>query len=55
MKKSWQAPALETLDVGMTMAGTGTRNVDWVFVGGKPQLNLTDDPKWNGYPAPPLS
>ncbi|QHT59926.1 paeninodin family lasso peptide [Paenibacillus lycopersici] len=29
-KKSWQQPALEVLDVRMTMAGLGSKYVDYV-------------------------
>ncbi|WP_156922498.1 paeninodin family lasso peptide [Cohnella thermotolerans] len=54
MKKAWRAPELETLDISMTMAGTGTKYVDWSYVGGK-HLETNDDPKWSDYPAPPES
>ncbi|MBB3108556.1 hypothetical protein FHS18_000584 [Paenibacillus phyllosphaerae] len=31
-KKAWQAPVLETLDVNNTMAGVGTKYIDYIFV-----------------------
>lgn len=55
MKKSWQNPVIESLDIDMTMAGTGVKYVDWAYIGGKHQLVTNDDPKWSGYPAPPIS
>ncbi|MBM7651875.1 paeninodin family lasso peptide [Neobacillus cucumis] len=36
MKKEWQTPVLEVLDVNMTMAGTTGGNFDGNFVQGKP-------------------
>jgi len=30
LKKEWQAPTLETLDVKETMYGKGTTYIDWV-------------------------
>ncbi len=32
MKKQWQKPALEVLDVNMTMAGVGQAKPDYVTV-----------------------
>ncbi|NEW07133.1 paeninodin family lasso peptide [Paenibacillus sp. SYP-B3998] len=29
-KKEWQQPTLEVLEVSMTMAGKGTKEIDWV-------------------------
>ncbi|UJF34304.1 paeninodin family lasso peptide [Paenibacillus hexagrammi] len=29
-KKEWQQPALEVLEVSMTMAGKGSTQIDWV-------------------------
>jgi hypothetical protein len=54
MKKAWQEPLLEKLDVSLTMAGTGSRNVDWSYIGGK-HLVTNDDPAYDDYPAPPAS
>jgi len=53
MKMTWQTPTLETLDVNMTMAGSGHLYVDWSYVGGL-HLELNDDPKNSGFPAPPI-
>ncbi|WP_199618169.1 paeninodin family lasso peptide [Paenibacillus alkalitolerans] len=30
VKKEWEIPALETLNVSETMYGRGTTNIDWV-------------------------
>ncbi|MFD0697810.1 paeninodin family lasso peptide [Paenibacillus sp. GCM10027628] len=29
-KKEWEQPTLEVLEVSMTMAGKGTKVIDWV-------------------------
>jgi len=42
MKKEWQAPTLEVLDVSMTMSGIGSTRVDWTWVGGKLDGDLYD-------------
>jgi len=52
-KKVWQAPALDVLDVGMTMMGEGTQYIDWSYVGGKLDLDITDDPS-SGIKVPPI-
>lgn len=49
-KKVWQEPAMEVLDVNMTMIGTGTNNFDWAWVDGKPDFDITDGP---GVPVKP--
>jgi hypothetical protein len=44
-KKVWTAPALEVLDVSMTMAGTGTTSVDYTYVNGKlVDIDIYDGP-----------
>ncbi|WP_338552643.1 paeninodin family lasso peptide [Paenibacillus sp. KS-LC4] len=40
-KQQWQAPVLETLQVSETMAGVGTRYIDFVKPG---DFDITDDP-----------
>ncbi|HEX7055609.1 MAG TPA: paeninodin family lasso peptide [Bacilli bacterium] len=49
-KQSWEKPELEVLDVGMTMIGEGTHFLDWTYVGGKLDLDITDTD--TGIPAP---
>jgi hypothetical protein len=39
MKKEWNAPVLEVLDVNMTMAGKGTKYIDVVTVS---DLDISD-------------
>lgn len=29
-KKEWQEPVLEVLDISMTMAGKGVKQIDWI-------------------------
>ncbi|WNR43811.1 paeninodin family lasso peptide [Paenibacillus roseipurpureus] len=44
MQKNWQKPELETLDVGMTMAGEGGNDVDGFYIDCHfPFLHLTHD------------
>lgn len=51
MKKVWQTPELDVLNVNKTLAGLGTKWVDWSYIGGKLDLDITDDPG-SGIPAP---
>jgi len=51
IKKAWKAPVLESLDVNMTMLGFGTHYFDWTYVGGKLDIDVTDDPS-SGIPVP---
>lgn len=53
MKKEWKVPELEVLSVSKTMAGEGTQWIDWSFIGGKLDLDITDDPG-SGIPAPTI-
>lgn len=54
MKKVWQAPQLEVLNVSKTMAGNGTKYVDWTYIGGVLDLDITDNPS-SGISAPVIS
>lgn len=51
MKKVWEAPKMEVLNISETMLGEGTHYVDWSYAGGKLDLDITDDPS-SGIPAP---
>ncbi|GFN31059.1 paeninodin family lasso peptide [Paenibacillus xylaniclasticus] len=55
MRKSWEAPKLDTLSVKETMLGTGWKQVDWTFIGGQLDIDLTDSPEpgSNTGPIPP--
>jgi hypothetical protein len=47
-KKEWKEPVLEVLNVSMTMAGTGTKYIDFVT---KTDFDITDTP--TPWPLPP--
>jgi hypothetical protein len=40
-KKNWQAPAVETLEISETMAGSGSKYIDYVFA--DKDLDITDE------------
>ncbi|MBW7476736.1 paeninodin family lasso peptide [Paenibacillus oenotherae] len=40
VKKEWQQPALEVLEINMTMAGKGTKYIDFVSPS---DLDITDE------------
>lgn len=45
MKKTWSQPSLEMLEVSKTMAGVGSKYIDFVgFDNGVPDFDLTDTP-----------
>ncbi|CAM4280931.1 paeninodin family lasso peptide [Paenibacillus tarimensis] len=52
-KKTWNQPTLESLDVSATMAGVGSQYIDWTYVGGQLDLDVTDDPS-SGIPVPQI-
>lgn len=43
MKKEWQAPSLEVLDIGQTMLGVGSTYIDWTYKDGKLDLDFNDE------------
>ncbi|PWV93802.1 hypothetical protein DFQ01_13441 [Paenibacillus cellulosilyticus] len=57
-KKNWQAPVVEALEISETMAGAGTKYIDYFFTDKGLELDITDaaDPGSTIYgPAPTVT
>ncbi|WP_127530617.1 paeninodin family lasso peptide [Paenibacillus kobensis] len=52
MKKSWNAPTLDVLSVKETMLGTGWKQVDWTYIGGTLDVDLTNEPAPGSHTGP---
>lgn len=45
MKKAWNNPQLEVLNVSETMLGSGWKIQDWTYIGGHLDLDVTNTPE----------
>jgi|GEM_PF-791347 len=45
MKQSWDTPKLDVLSIRATMLGFGWKQVDWTYIGGQLDVDLTNHPE----------